>query len=281
MRSGFSIELVIGVTALGWAAGGCRSPAVDLELERSRPPNDIVVTLQPYFRDLMTVSVRAGPDTLRMLFDTGGGATLLAPASARHRGCLPYGRDVGHRMSGEAVVFQRCEAIDVDLGGWRRRLGPVAVFEVNALLPPQLPRLNGVLALDALRDQVVTIDWPGRQLRIHGSRRGHEPRPQATLPYRAATGETGGTLTVLVPVEGRRGALWSLLDSGNLRGTLVAEWVIEDSLLTPSADSTALVRIGGRRPWRSRVVPAELILDGVLGTSFFANGPITLDLRRR
>lgn len=280
MRPMSSLNVLLCALVLGCVAGN-PSPSPDAELGGPRPPSDIVVPLRRYFRELMTVLVRADADTLTMLLDTGGGATLITPDVARRRGCQPYGRDVGHRMSGEAVVFRRCDAIDLDLGGWRRPLAPVAVFDVNALLPPQLPRLDGVLALDTFRDQVVTFDWPGRRLRIHGGRDGLPPRSEALVPYRAATGETGGTLTVLVPVEGRRGPLWFLLDSGNLRGTLVADWVIEDSLLTRSPDSTTTVRIGSRAPWRTVLVPAELILDGALGTTFFASGPLTLDLRRR
>jgi hypothetical protein len=71
--------------------------------ERPRAP--VVVDLVPYAGRLLTVRAVAGVDTLRLLFDTGGGRTLLVPDVAHRLGCIPSGRVVGFRMSGERVVF--------------------------------------------------------------------------------------------------------------------------------------------------------------------------------
>lgn len=87
-----------------------------------------------------------GGDTLTLLFDSGGGATLITPSLALRLGCHAYGRDVGHRMTGESVEFQQCDSLTLTFSGWQRRFTPVAVFDVNALLPAELPRLDGVLA---------------------------------------------------------------------------------------------------------------------------------------
>lgn len=65
-----------------------------------------------------------------MLLDTGGGATLITPEVARQIGCTPFGRDVGHRMTGEAAEFQRCEALALSAGTWRRRIEPAGVFDI-------------------------------------------------------------------------------------------------------------------------------------------------------
>ena len=40
---------------------------------------DVTIELHPYFRDLRVVHARVGGDTLRLLLDTGGGATLITP----------------------------------------------------------------------------------------------------------------------------------------------------------------------------------------------------------
>lgn len=246
----------------------------------AQPAADVHIALQPYFRELRTVRVAQGDDTLTLLFDTGGGATLVTPAVAARVGCRPHGRDVGFRMTGERVVFQRCDSLTIALAGWTRELAPVAVFDVNALLPPELPPLDGVLALDAFRGQVVTIDWPGRQLVVHAAATGAEALAAHGIPLREATGENGRTLTVLAEVGGPRGALWLLLDSGNLRGTLLDAHVPRDALLELAPDSSVMLRVGRRAPYRDTAQVDELIVDGVLGTDFLMRGRVALDLRR-
>lgn len=96
---------------------------------------------------------------------------------------------------------------------------------------------------------------------------------------RLATGESGRFLTALVRVEGTREPLWFLLDSGNLRGTLVATFVLRDSLLPLRGSQEALMTVGGRSPGRFSFTAADLILEGALGTDYFLSGPLTLDLR--
>lgn len=241
---------------------------------------DVTVALHPYFRDLRVVRAQAGADTLTLLFDSGGGATLIAPHVARARGCTPHGADVGHRMSGEPVTFGRCDSLRIDLGGWSTRLAPVAVFDVNALLPKELPRLDGVLALDAFRGHALTIDWPAGAIIIRGTAAVDSAIASTGIAIRLATGESGRFLSALVRVGGTHEPLWFLLDSGNLRGTLVSTTVLQDSLLPLRSPNEALLSLGGRAPVPSPFTPAELMLDGALGTDFLQQGPVTLDLRR-
>jgi hypothetical protein len=249
-------------------------------VQAAQPAADIAIPLEPYFRDLRTVRATLDRDTVTLLLDTGGGATLLTPEVARRIGCRPYGRDVGHRrMSGEPVEFQRCDSVSLGFSGWFRRFAPVAVFDVNRLLPPELPRVDGVLALDGFRGQVVTIDWPARRVIVHAERSSAAALEADGVPVRVATGESGRTLTAFVEVAARRGTLWFLLDSGNLRGTLVDPHLGRDSLLLPGPDSLVELRIGGRAPIRVPVQAGSFILDGVLGTDYLLRGPVALDLR--
>ena len=245
----------------------------------AQPAADITIPLEPYFRELRTVRAILDRDTLTLLLDTGGGATLLTPDIAGRIGCRPYGRDVGHRMTGEPVEFQRCDSVSLGLSGWSPRFVPVAVFDVNLLLPPELPRVDGVLALDAFRDQVLTIDWPARRLVVHAKGTSDRALAAAGLPIRAATGESGRMLTAFAKLAGFRGDLWFLLDSGNLRGTLVDAHLRRDSLLLPGPDSLVELRIGSRAPIRLPVQTGSFILDGVLGTDYLQRGAVTLDLR--
>jgi hypothetical protein len=244
-----------------------------------QPAADITIPLEPYFRELRTVWATRDRDTLIFLLDTGGGATLLTPEVAQRIGCRPYGRDVGHRMTGEPVEFQRCDSVSLGFSGWFRSFAPVAVFDVNRLLPPELPRVDGVLALDGFRGQVVTFDWPARQVIVHARRTSAAALAADGVPVRVATGESGRMLTALVEVAGRRGTLWFLLDSGNLRGTLVDAHLRRDSLLLPGPDSLVELRMGSRVPIRVPAQAGSFILDGVLGTDYLQRGPVALDLR--
>ena len=182
-------------------------------------------------------------------------------------------------MTGEPVEFQRCDSASLVLSGWTRRVAPVAVFDVNRLLPPELPRVDGVLALDGFRGQVVTFDWPARRLVVHARHTSAAALEADGVPVRAATGESGRMLTAFVAVAARRGTLWFLLDSGNLRGTLVDAHLRRDSLLLPGSDSLVELRVGSRAAIRVPVQAGSFNLDGVFGTDYLQRGPVALDLR--
>lgn len=260
--------------ALAWAlaAAACR-PAT------APPPGQTVqpyaLGLREYYRGLRTASLDSDAGRLTMLVDTGGGATLVVPAVAARLGCTPSGRDVGHRMTGEIVVFQRCPRARLRADGFEATIDPLAVFDVNTLLPAELPRVDGVLALDAFRGHLVTIDWPGARIRVDDS-----ADAGASLPFRVATDTNGRFFSALVQVDGTAGALWFLLDSGNLRGTLVARHVLDQGLLGAGDGQTRPLAVGGRPPRQVRVEPADLVIDGALGVDTLLQGPVTLDLRR-
>jgi hypothetical protein len=213
-----------------------------------------------------------------MLLDTGGGISVISPDVAARGNCVPYGRDVGHRMSGETVVFRQCEAWEFHSGDWGVTLDPVGVFDVNALLPGDLERLDGILALDAFRGRVMTLDWGGGEIRVHGDAESPH-RQSVTLPIRVASGDNGRFLSALVEVKASRGALWFLLDSGNILGTVVSRHAVDERLIVTGADSTATLAISGIEPVTLTIQVKDLEIDGALGTDFLMKGPVTLDLR--
>ena len=88
--------------ALLACVGACETESAPGKAEiASEPPT--VLELQPYVGRLVTVTGRLNGDSLRLLFDSGGGETLLAPWVAADIPCEPAGRSVGFRMSGERV----------------------------------------------------------------------------------------------------------------------------------------------------------------------------------
>jgi hypothetical protein len=270
-----------GVLLLAMSAAAC-----SVGSDRASPPGEArssqaTLTLQPYFRELKTVRIRAGQTFLTMLFDTGGGATLVTPDVAGRLGCRPFGRDVGHRMSGEQVEFRQCEAFDLSAGDWRRPAAPVGVLDVNALLPPELPRLDGVVALDAFNGEVVTLDWPAGLVTVHARDVADTALRQHGLPVRIATGDNGRFFSAFVPVAATRGHLWFLLDSGNIAGTLVAQHVVREGLLTTGSGGDMSLSVGPRPAFAARAATADLVIDGALGTAFLMRGAAALDLRAR
>jgi hypothetical protein len=271
----------VGVLLLAISAAACGvgpGPASPPAEARS---SQATLTLQPYFRELKTVRVRAGQASLTMLFDTGGGATLVTPGVADRLGCRPFGRDVGRRMSGEQVEFRQCESLDLSSGDWRRPAAPVGVLDVNALLPSELPRLDGVLALDAFEGEVITLDWAAGLVTLHARETADAALRQYGLPVRIATGDNGRFFSAFVPVAATRGRLWFLLDSGNIAGTLVAQHVVRERLLTIESGGDLSLSVGPRPAFAVRATTADLVIDGALGTAFLMRGPVALDLRAR
>jgi hypothetical protein len=230
----------------------------------------ITLRLEPYVGRLLTVSAGLGPEKLTLLFDTGGGQTLITPRVAAKLGCTPHGRSVGLRMSGERVEFRHCESVTLEVGGRRFVRPQIAVWDVAAVLPKDFPPLDGVLALDTFADQPFTLSLAARTLtlestetlerRIAGMRR---------VEARTATGLSGGDLTVFV-----RGALeeagWFLFDSGNLDLVQAAPHMVHESGTVPRQLDAALLGLAGLPPVKVSVRIREIVHDGVLSESFLS-----------
>lgn len=253
---------------------GCSVP------ERQQRQASFVIPLKTYFRDLKTAELLLGDRKVTFLVDSAGGRTLISEELAHTIGCAPFGRDVAYRMTGEPVVFANCDSLEASAAGFRLSLRPVAVFDVNRLLPPELPHLDGVLALDAFRGAVLSLDWSHDRLIVHSAGDAVRALAQNGVPIRIATGENGAGLAALVPVTGSSHELWFLLDSGNIRGTLVARYVQDQGLLPRATGTSVAIAIGSRTPVNLAPVIDEAInLDGVLGTEYLKLQTITIDLR--
>ena len=264
--------------ALLTALAGCTAghPAPALERGSIRPPSAVHLALRPYFRGLRTVEMRIGDAAFTLLVDTAGGRTLLTPNVAAKLGCMPRGREVGYRMNGDSVAFRTCPDLRASISGMALHLAPFAVFDIAALLPKELPALDGVLALDAFRGQVVTLDWERNEIVVSGDGDGVPP---GAVPLRFATGETGGALSVLLPVQGALDRMWFLLDSGNVRGTLLDRHAVSDEFVTIAADSTVRLTVGNTAAEVLPVIVDDINFDGVLGTHYLQAHAVTLDLR--
>lgn len=246
------------------------------------PSRPVEVALTPYLRALPTVPVTRDRDTLTFLLDTGGGYTVLSHEGAHRLGCAPTGHAVAHRMDGQSVAFQWCDAMPLALGGVPLDAGRIAVLDLAALLPPGLPPLDGLLSMRSFAGRVVSIDLPAARLVLESAGSAARIRSRAEpLVARIASGHDGAASTVLLAARVEAAPLWLLLDSGNLLGTLLAPHAVPALAPVSPSDGSRHVTLEVRGlPARTESVHVRhLIYDGVLGATFMAHGRFTFDLR--
>ncbi len=259
------------------ALAGASVPATAAE----PPPLPVLIRLNPYAGRLVTVPIVIEKRTLTFLLDTGGGQTLITPRVASLIGCTPTGRSVGFRMNGERVEFKHCGATRLEIGGLAFARSQIAVWDVMAVLPKELPPLDGVLALDLFEQQPFSLDLASGTLtlespaamreRTHGGNR---------VKARIATGTSGAELTLFL--YGRLNEPgWFLFDSANLDLVQAAPHLVRPSGPLPRQVEGAPFALDGL-PGRSLPIRVrDLIHDGALSESFLRGWIWTIDLPRR
>jgi len=233
----------------------------------------VQVALNPYVGRLVTVDVLIEGDTARLIFDTGGGETIISPELARRIGCNPTGRSVGFRMSGERVDFQLCYAVAIAIGGLTFEHEELGVWDINAVLPEGVPPVDGVLSLKTFSAQPLTLDLGSGMLTLETAASYRDRiRDMARLNSRLATGPDGDELTVFV-----RGEVdapeWFLLDNGNLDVVQVAPH------LGGSANVWEhVLHVDGMPPVATSFRTRDIIYDGVLSEAFMREWLFSFDL---
>ena len=272
-RNRSCLSPLVLVACLGACGPGSTSDPAGVSSDRP-----IVLELQPYVGRLVTVTGRLNGDSLRLLFDSGGGETLLAPRVADDIPCVPEGRSVGFRMSGERVEWPLCDEVSLDLAGQTVVDSVAGIWDVMTILPEGLPRLDGIISLETFRDRLLILNLAESRLELHteGTFR-QRVQTMLLVPMRPATGNDGSHLTVFL--EGRLSgsdlSAWFLLDSGNLAETLLAPHVRNEAATSDVtlvfSDSLAVTAAGRT---------ADIIYDGALSEAFLRQIVVALDLKR-
>jgi hypothetical protein len=243
------------------------SPAMP-GVQRAADNGAVAVPLEPYAGRLVTVSATLRGEKVSLLLDTGGGQTLITPRAAARIGCTPGGRSVGFRMTGERVVFGHCGPMDLQIASRTFAMADIAVWDVMAVLPKDLPPLDGILALDAFVGQPFTLELAARRLTLE-SARSLERRISGMTRVRArtATGMAGSDLTLFIRgTLGRTG--WFLVDSGNLDRTRVAFHMVTPTAAEASQIDSVTLTLEGLPARAVPVSVSDLIYDGVLSEDF-------------
>ena len=236
------------------------------------------IPLSTYVGPLRSMTVTVANAAHQFIFDTGGGETMITPELASAIGCLPYGRTIGFRASGEQVAFEYCDDVSLRLGDVAITHERVGVFDLKSILPAGAPPADGVVSLRSFHGQAVTMDLTKGRITVETANslvaRTRGVRP---LTIRVATGPTGAETTVYIGarVGGRR--VWLLLDSGNGDPLLVAPHVARMAGLMVSKGE-ALIELDGLGPIRLPTSAQNMIYDGMLGAAFLEEWIFTLDL---
>ena len=246
----------------------------------------LTLNMNPYVGRLVTLDVQVGDRETPMLFDTGAGVTAVTPELASSFDCAPFGRLVGHRMSGERVDFEKCGRQTISFGAYKSSTD-VYVFDLMALLPEGLPDLGGIISLASFADHPFTLDLENKQIIVETEsslRDRVKDAKQADLRILKGIGGDG-EITVLVGVEAEIGDLWFLLDSGNLDHVIVAPHAL-DQLGTVAVPASALkaddvtkqeIEIAGIGIVPVDVRLADILYDGVLNEALMRRYLITFD----
>jgi len=253
--------------------------AIDSEQDIIKEP--IEISLNPYVGRLVTANALAGDDTLKLLFDTGGGETYIVPDVASRLGCSPSGRSVGFRMSGEMVESQHCYDISLSIGGLSFNHERIGVWDINKILPEGLPRLDGILSLKTFLNQPFTLDLYSKRL-ILETKESLEDRTNTMtrLESRIANGPDGSELNIFL--HGKiKDYGWFLLDSGNLDVVLVSPHLANKELNDSTASSNIWesdLKLSILSSVFTKFRTKEIIYDGALSEEFMRKWIFTFDL---
>lgn len=261
------VRLLAAVLALGASARAAAAPARFL--------------LEPY-RKIRSVHAVVGGHAATMLFDTGGGLTMLSPSLAAKIGCRPWGRLTGYRMTGELIDVQQCNDVDVTIGTYHVRAPVVGVLDLNKFLPPGAAPVDGAIALDLFDGHAMTIDF-GRNAVILETAQSLRARTRSAREgkLRIERQLQGAALDVHVAAATPRGSVWLQLDSGNGGALLVSKTVAPLVGLdaTRQAPQSGRLTLAGGVEVAGDFATPDFIIDGNLGMPFLSRWVVTLDLR--
>ncbi len=238
--------------------------------------------VKPFVGPLRQVDVEVAGAGRTFLFDTGGGLTVISPEVAEALGCTPTGRLVGFRMTGERIAMPYCRDVALTVAGQALTVPTVGVMDLNALMPPDWPKVAGMLSLHTLAGHVVTVDLGHDRVVV-------DPAGAAPTPVRFVRQASGVSLTALVETKLAGTAHWFLVDSGcfvdgvmlaphaaNVLGFDVAAAVTEKGA---APLEQVAVDIAGLGAVSGPALVKDIIYDGVVCAPVLTQHAMTLDLR--
>jgi len=249
-----------------------------------RPLSVIKLEPHPGGTDMMTVRAKVRGHQGLFLFDTGGGVSYISPAFAESIGCKPWGQLTGFVLTGQRLDMQRCDGLAFELQGRNFNAPTVGIFDIMKFMPPNVPRIDGSIGLDAFAGRAVTLSLAEKTLTLESQaslkariKRGKE------VPIRLVREVEGVALTVVVGVVTSQGTAWMEIDSGNGGANVIGKHLapllnLKAGIKEPQPANYMLV--GGIPVTGNARVNETLIMDGNISTRFLIKWDLTLDLAR-
>lgn len=233
---------------------------------------------------MMTVRAKVRGHQGLFLFDTGGGISYISPAFAESIGCKPWGQLTGFVLTGQRLDMQRCDGLAFELQERNFNAPTVGIFDIMKFMPPNVPRIDGSIGLDAFAGRGVTLSLAEKTLTLESQaslkariKRGKE------VPIRLVREVEGVALTVVVGVVTSQGTAWMEIDSGNGGANVIGKHLAPLLNLktgTKEPQPANYMLVGGIPVTGNARVNETLIMDGNIGTRFLINWDLTLDLAR-
>jgi len=253
-----------------------------LALGSARPLAVIDLELHPGGTHMMTMNAVVNGHEGRFIFDTAGGISYISPAFARQIGCEPWGQLSGFVLTGQRLDMQRCENVAFNVAGQHVAVPTAGVYDIGQFMPPNTPRIDGSIGLDAFAGQSVTLSLAGKKLIVESASSLKErQRNGKEIKVRLVRELEGLALAVVAAVQTNKGLAWMELDSGNGGANVVGKHLAAMFGLEPEKkepQNGALKLENGTEVAGPFRVNPTLIMDGNIGTRFMINYEVTFDL---
>lgn len=246
------------------------------------PAPEATIPLSLYLGKMTALPAMVNGRSGSYFFDTGGGVTIISPATAAAGGCAPWGNVAIYQMNGNRIDAPHCENVSVTTPIGTYQVGTAVVFDVHTLLPKDAPPVEGLIALDLFAGKVLTLESKAQRLVLESPASLKERLKNAyEVPTRVVRDGQGLALTYDIGVRTSKGLAWMEIDSGNISGTMmVSTWVAPLFGLDPASreiqDVKGELMPGIALPAKARVLP-NMIMDGLIGADFLAHWNLTID----
>lgn len=251
-------------------------------LAKAKPLAEIELSPHPGGTYMMTVDAAVAGHKGRFIFDTAGGTTYISPDFAKQIGCEPWGQLSGFVLTGQRLDMQRCEDVVFDVAGLRLAVPTTGIYDIGKFMPPDSPRIDGSIGLNAFPDEAITLSLADRKLIVESKASLRErQRHGLELKIRLVREVEGLALAVVAAVPTSKGLAWMELDSGNGGAHVIGKHIapmfgLDPEKKGPQEGSIKLANgLIVKGPFR---VNPTLVMDGNIGTRFMIDYDLTLDL---
>lgn len=242
------------------------------------------IGLKDYFRNLKTIEVIIENETYNFLFDTGGGVTLISPHIVDKLGKDSFGHNVEFRMSGEKLVFERCDSVSISISGLTFFHSEVAVFDIMSLLPKELNRIDGVISLKTFDKDKITLDLKNNLITVE-TEESFKRRTEnmKEINSRFSTSLSGTGLNIFLELVARKHQWWFLFDSGNIIDIKISKAIAmswNKTLIDNTLKYAYHYRFGGELMQTSMTID-DIIYDGALNFDFIQSHQFAISFREK